>query len=204
MCRLLETIRFENGEFSNLRFHQQRMNASQIDLFGSEEAISVREKIVQSQTFRELKHKKGLFKCRVIYAEQIEKIEFTHYQVPKIQSLQIVNDNDIQYAHKYLDRNHLEKLFSLKENCDDILIVKKGMITDTSFANLLFYNGKEWLTPAQPLLKGIQRQFLLDREQIAAADIRFSDLKYFTKARLVNAMIRFEDELDISTKSIFY
>ena len=111
-------------------------------------------------------------------------------------------DDGLDYSHKYINRKRLEKLFSQKGNCDDILIVKNGLITDTSFANILFYNGIEWLSPANPLLKGTQRQFLLETEQIITAEIRPSDLKYFKKARLVNAMMRFEDEVDIEMKAI--
>ena len=68
--------------------------------------------------------------------------------------------------------------------------------------NILFFNGKKWLTPEKPLLKGIQRQFLLNNEIIETANISPNDLHNFTKARLVNAMIGFEDMLDISIAEI--
>ena len=112
-------------------------------------------------------------------------------------------DDEINYSHKYFDRSRLEKLFFQKGNCDDILILKNGFITDTFFANILLYNGNEWLTPSNPLLKGTQRQFLLETEKVITADIRPSDLKNFKKARLVNAMMRFEDEVDVSLSNIF-
>ena len=149
-----------------------------------------------------LKELEGLFKCRIIYSKQIEKIEFIPYRLPEIQSLKMVFDDEIDYAHKYFDRNQLNKHFSQKENCDDILIVKNGLLTDTSFANILFFNGKQWLTPSGPLLKGTQRRFLLEREQIVTADIRPADLKSFQKARLINAMIRTEDEVDVEMEDI--
>ena len=114
----------------------------------------------------------------------------------------MVIDDEINYSHKYHNRNHLENLFSQKGDCGDILIVKNGLITDTSFANILFYNGKEWLTPANPLLKGTQRKFLLETEKVSTADIRPSDLKYFKRARLVNAMMRFEDETGVNLSNI--
>lgn len=78
-----------------------------------------------------------------------------------------------------------------------MLIVKNGLVTDTSFCNVLFFNGKHWLTPEQPLLRGTRRAALLDQEQIRTAVIGVEDLHYFTKVRLINAMIRFEDCLDI-------
>jgi len=253
--KLLETIRFEKGEFANLELHQQRMNASRKVLFNNTDPIELLPLLqastlegncstgflprrqagaIRTQLDADLHSAKsgiknpnatyfqianlkepnpllqastlevslGLFKCRIIYSKQIEKIEFIPYQLPNITSLKIVIDNEIDYSHKYLNRNQLEKYYWQKGNCDDILIVKNGLVTDTSFANILFYNGIEWLTPANPLLKGTQRQFLLETEQITTAEIRPSDLKYFKKARLVNAMIRFEDEVDVEMKSI--
>ena len=89
-----------------------------------------------------------------------------------------------------------------KGDADDIIIVKNGLITDSSFANLLFFNGLQWLTPAQPLLKGTQRAKLLEQEQVITAEIRTADLSNFIKVRLVNAMLRFEDEVDILIDSI--
>ena len=211
--KLLETIRFENGRFANLELHQQRMNASRKVLFNFETAIDLEKELSSRSSVIEnpaspdfqianLKELEGLFKCRIIYSKQIEEIEFIPYQLPKIQFLKMVMDDEINYAHKYFNRNHLNKLFSQKGNSDDILIVKNGLITDTSFANILFFNGKQWLTPSGPLLKGTQRQLLLEREQITTAAIRPADLKYFQKARPINAMIRFEDEVDVAIESI--
>lgn len=143
-----------------------------------------------------------IYKCRIVYSESIEKIEFLPYSFPKINSLNLVEDNTISYAHKYLDRSNLEKLFTLRQGCDDVLIVKNGLITDTSFCNILFFNGKKWLTPERPLLKGTQRQFLLDNEIIETASITPYDLRNFEKARLINAMIGFDNALDIDIGAI--
>ena len=210
MSRLLETIRLEDGTFSNLLYHQQRMNRSRKALLGCNDEIDL-VKILQAwmlkannapPLFQASSLEKSPYKCRIIYSDQIEKTEFIPYQLPSIRSLKIVTDDQIDYAYKFNDRTPINKLFEKREDYDDILIVKNGFVTDTSFANILFYNGKKWLTPAHPLLKGTQRAYLLDKELIEAADIRFEDLKYFEKARLINAMIRFEDNLDISLLNI--
>lgn len=232
--QLLETIRFENGRFNNLAYHQKRMNQSRYELLGCEDEIDLfsilQEKLPktdarshlsgsrfygflncnQAIAFRkhiEAENKnhtdlKGLVKCRIIYSRQIEKIEFVSYQLPKIWSLKIIVDDEIEYNHKYFDRDQLDLLYRKKGNCDDILIVKNGLITDTWFANILFFNGKEWITPSKPLLKGTQRSKLLDQEAIKTADIRLDDLKYFKIARIINTMIRFEDEIEININNI--
>ncbi len=147
---------------------------------------------------------KSLIKCRIIYANDIENIEIISYRLPVIRSLKIVTDNEIEYDLKFTDRSRLEQLYNQRDKCDDILIVKNGLITDTYFANILFFNGKEWITPAHPLLKGTQRQYLLETDRIVMADIRPEDLKHFKKARLINAMIRFEDKVDVKTDAICF
>jgi 4-amino-4-deoxychorismate lyase len=88
-------------------------------------------------------------------------------------------------------------MFDKKGLADDVLIVKNGWITDTSFANILFFDGKRWLTPEKPLLKGTQRENLLRQGLIFQANISPASLPDFSKARLINAMIRFEDEIDV-------
>jgi 4-amino-4-deoxychorismate lyase len=81
------------------------------------------------------------------------------------------------------------------ESCDDILILQNGYLTDASYANLAFFDGKIWYTPRTPLLAGVRRQFLLDSGRIQTADIRKDDLPSFTSVSLINAMI----DLDLVT-----
>lgn len=203
MCLLLETIRYENGRFRNLRLHQQRMEASQKVRFGVSGKVDLESFLMQKLSEEDSVPDKGLYKCRVVYDTEIRKTEWVPYQLPKIQSLKIVKTDDVEYSLKYADREALNRLFEKRGNADDILIVKNGFITDTSFCNILFYNGRNWITPAFPLLKGTQRSYLLEKEQILTAEITPSDLVNFSKARLINAMIRFEDTLDINIRNIF-
>jgi 4-amino-4-deoxychorismate lyase len=203
MCLLLETIRYENGTFRNLSFHQQRMEASQRVQFGISGKFDLEGVLIQKLSGEIPVPEKGLFKCRVTYDTNIKKAEWIPYQLPEIHSLKIVEADNIEYALKYANREALNRLFEKRENADDILIVKNGFITDTSFCNILFYNGRNWVTPAFPLLKGTQRSYLLEKEQVLTAEIKPDDLANFSKARLINAMIRFEDALDIGIKNIF-
>ncbi|MCB2208297.1 MAG: aminotransferase class IV family protein [Bacteroidetes bacterium] len=199
MCLLLETIRIENSTIRNLEYHNKRLNHSRKELFNCNDRINLAE-IITSEVAT--KKERNLFKCRITYAKQIEKIEFMPYQMPAISLLKLVFDDQLDYAYKFSDRSCLNELFEKRGNCDDILIVKRGLITDTSYANVLFFNGKEWLTPTHPLLRGTQRASLLNRELVRVADIRPEDLKHFEKARIINAMIRFEDALDINILNI--
>ena len=197
--QLLETIRFNSGKFANIEFHQKRFNDSRKQLFNCKDEInliSILNSYVKSQSDYQL------LKCRVVYGTEVESVEFIPYSMPNITSLKLVNCDKIQYSHKYLNRNHINKLMLQMGNANDIIIVKNGLITDSSFANLLFYNGEKWLTPTFPLLKGTQRAKLLEKDQIFTADIRPVDMANFSKVRLINAMLRFEDEVDIQIENI--
>ncbi len=201
--KLLETIKFENGKFANLELHQERMNRSQKELFGRESIINLVSELkmflAKSRTSY-INHK--IYKCRIVYSKTLQNIELLPYSSPSIKSLKIVNDDSINYNFKFENREKINQLFAKRKNSDEILIVKNGLITDTSFCNILFFNGKKWLTPEKPLLKGIQRQFLLNNEIIETANISPNDLHNFTKARLVNSLIEFEDAFDIVIENI--
>lgn len=195
MSRFLETIRFINGHFDKLPYHQKRMNQTRSQLLGTNKAIdlaAVLEKQLPENFTENL-----LYKCRVLYQSEITDISFVAYTLPTITTLQMVVDDTIVYDHKYAMRTCIDRLFAKRATADDVLIVKNGWITDTSYANILFFNGKQWLTPSRPLLRGTQRAFLLEKEWIHPADIKPIDLVHFSKIRLINAMVRFEDELDI-------
>ena len=83
-----------------------------------------------------------------------------------IRTLKLVTANHIDYRYKSTDRSELNRLTAQKGNCDDIVIVKNGFITDTSFTNLALFDGHQWLTPAHPLLAGTQRALLLEQGKI--------------------------------------
>lgn len=197
--QLLETIRLENGKLSNLSFHQTRMNNSRKVLFNCTDEFNLISILQASST--EIPDN-GLFKCRIIFNIEIREIEFIPYQMPDINSLKLVSCDEIEYSHKYFDRQQINELFAQKGKADDIIIVKKGLVTDSSFANLLFFNGDQWLTPAFPLLKGTRRAKLLEQEKIRVADIRPGDLHHFKKIRLINSMLRFEDRVDVLVEKV--
>jgi 4-amino-4-deoxychorismate lyase len=80
-------------------------------------------------------------------------------------------------------------LFTQRQNHDDILIVKNGLITDTSYSNVAFFDGQLWFTPHQPLLPGTARARLLHEGCLQEAKITLTDLHRFEKCSLINAML---------------
>ena len=96
--------------------------------------------------------------------------------------------NHISYGYKYLNRSELEALYKLRGSCDDILIVKEGCLSDSYYANIAFWDGRDWFTPDTPLLPGTMRAALLDQGLLQVARIVPGDMKNFQKIRLINAM----------------
>lgn len=194
MFRLLESIRLQNGNFHRLNYHQQRMDRSVKELSGQRNAVSLMEALKKYNV-----PKTGLYKCRVVYSDKIETVEFIPYEIKPVNSLRIVYDQEIKYEHKYQNRDSLNALLSQRQYCDDILIVKNGFVTDSSYSNVIFYDGVNWITPAAPLLKGTMRQFLLDTAEIKAAPVAVQDIPSFKKFRLINSMLAFDGpEIDVS------
>jgi 4-amino-4-deoxychorismate lyase len=195
MCRLFETIKISDGKPENLYLHNERLNHSRKLLFGKSDQLKLEDFINVPENA-----KKGLFRCRVIYSDSVISVEFTPYIQAKIKTLKKVDADSLKYDHKFLDRTALLSLID-KNVADDIVIVRNGLITDTSYANIVFTDGEKWVTPDMPLLKGTMRAFLLGKGVITEERIIFNDLSRFTHLRMINAMLGFAAE-DISVSSI--
>ena len=80
-------------------------------------------------------------------------------------------------------------LYNSKQEADDILIVKNGWVTDSSYANLIFKLGDKWITPASYLLNGTMRQQLIERGEIQCEPISLVDIGKFANVKLINSMV---------------
>jgi 4-amino-4-deoxychorismate lyase len=124
------------------------------------------------------------------------------YQLPNIHSLQVIYDDTIEYPYKYEDRRRIDELFAKRKRCDDILIIKNGCLTDTSFCNIVLYDSKNYFTPDTPLLNGTRRRRLLSQKKIFEKKITLHDLMSFQKIFLVNAMIGLEDNICVDIENV--
>jgi len=116
MSQLFETIKLQNKKLFNIEYHNERMNNSRRNLFGTEDKINLEEVIKIPDGISN-----NVFKCRVVYSEKITDIEFQPYYEKKVNSLQAINVDWIDYSFKYLDRSNLQKLLC-KCIADDVLI----------------------------------------------------------------------------------
>lgn len=194
---LIETIKVQNGHFMHIQYHNARYNATRRQLFGITRELSLENEIsIPGNLTNEV------YKCRITYHTKIEKVEFEPYEARSIASIKVVVDNEIDYPFKYAVRSAINKLFSQKGDCDDILIVKNGFLTDVSYANIALWSGNKWFTPATPLLFGTTRARLIRDEKLAEQNIRAEELYKFQKLRLFNAMM--DIELPVNENTIHY
>ncbi len=183
MCQFFETIKCEDGKLFNLQWHNSRLNNVRTGYFRESNIIDLSEIITTPET-----HKEGLFRCRIVYSKTINTVEFIPHKFRKIESLKLIEDNNIDYRFKYSDRKNLIKLFDKRSGCDDILIVKNGCITDSFTANPVFFDGEKWWTPDTPLLPGTQRAKLIYEAKIEVCRITPTTISKFKKVGLINAM----------------
>lgn len=206
MSLFIETICYRNGIFERLPYHQQRLNYTMGQFFRNmvkPELSVVLHSFMQNEKMQQRVFISGeKYKCRIVYGETIKEISCSKYRKRNIKKLVLKEAGELDYSFKYYDRQKLDDLQSTVKSNSEILLTQNGLIKDTSFSNVLFYNGKQWLTPSQPLLKGTMRQYLLEKEQIYEADIRPDDLRYFSKLRLINAMNSFEEAPELSISQV--
>jgi 4-amino-4-deoxychorismate lyase len=199
MFPLLETIKILDGVPQNLSYHQHRFEASYYKAFKKLADIKLDQLIEVPEQY-----KQGLVKLRFLYNEKDCFCQYDFYKPQKIQSLKIVIADTIDYSLKWVNRKALEALVKQKDTADDILIVKNGRITDTSFTNIIFFDGQQWLTPQFPLLHGTARARLINEKKIFAEDIFLSELNRFLSYKLINAFKEFDETPVLSMDTILF
>ena len=188
---LFETIKIENGQIANIEWHNKRCNKARFELYQQTNPLKLQDAIknVPSQ---------GLFRCKITYAQEVQTIEYFPYQAKEIKSLAIVKSS-FDYAYKFKDRKNINKL--MIPEFDEIIIEKNGFLCDTSIANIAFFDGKHWITPKEPLLKGTTRARLIDEGFLTLKNIDKKNLNKYSNFALMNAMIGFQIQKNISIYS---
>lgn len=196
MSQFIESIKVENQKAFLLDLHQQRVEQT-FAHFGKECRMDL------AKIFKDLEHDEdGLYKFRLVYdLDGNFKSQLIPYAFPEIETFELVENNDFSYNFKFLDRTEFEKM-KKKARAQEIIIVKNGHLTDTSFSNLLFLKGQNWYTPSTYLLNGVQRQNLLKKGIIKEAEITTENLKEFSHFQLINAMNEFNQDFVYSVEEL--
>ncbi len=194
---LFETICIKDGMLLNKQWHKKRFEYSYQSYYGNKPTLQILENILFPE-----KYKTGIIKLRISYNKTSKKEEYEKYTLKNIETLKIVFDDTIDYSLKYTNREKLNKLLAKKGNCDDILIIKNGKVTDSSYTNIIFNDGTNWVTPSSALLKGTARERLIHAGIIKEKDIFIEDIKKFNSFKLINAMRDFDSVSETDIKNI--
>jgi 4-amino-4-deoxychorismate lyase len=197
MFHLFETIMVRDGLPRHLPWHQARLDDSYRRYFKRSGGPVLSEVIRVPEAYSQ-----GIVKCRFLYNRSAYAAEFSPYTPRRVRSLKLVDGDHIEYSMKYTGRDSLEQLYMQREDCDDILVVQNGRITDTSYTNIVLFNGEMWITPIYPLLAGTCRARLIKEGRIREGDIRVEDLKHYKYFRLINAMLDFDAQEDVEVDLI--
>ena len=200
MSLLVETIKIRDGILFNIDYHTDRFNRTRRELFGTGIPIDLRTNLMIPAYVN-----RGMFKCRIEYDDNIRKIEFLPYEIKSVRTLRMVEAGDLEYGFKFIDRDGINKLYDLRYECDDILMVKQGRVTDTSYANIVVRGSdNKWYTPSTYLLPGTKRAYLLDKGIISEREITPASLRKFRELRLINSMLDINDTESIPVRSICF
>ncbi len=180
----IESIRMVNGRIMNLSFHQDRVDQTYALTYPEKKPIRLKQYLKIPASYRS-----GIYKVRIVYSEREVETQFHPYHMKQTSSLQLVYNDQIEYASKFLNRDALIGLYNQRNKSEDILIVKNNLITDGYYSNVALLKKDRWYTPSKPLLQGTRREQLLQQKRIVTADIRPSDLEQFSHISLFNAMI---------------
>lgn len=190
--KFIESICFKGGSYLNLDLHNDRWTKTHHKFLQSTPPhIS---KVLP--TIRDV----GIFKVRLVYDQKAHQVSYSVYEKKDITSLRVVASSPFDYSFKFEDRRKIDKLVR-SSNATDIIISFTGLIKDSSYSNLAFWDGKDWFTPEKPLLEGVKRAQLLAEEKIKKAPIHTSDLVSFEKVSLINAMLDL-GELEIPMSAV--
>ena len=195
MYPLVESIKAEDGEFFLLNYHQDRLERSFLGFFNRPCPWRLKDLLPTIPN-------QGLFKVRFLYNESVHSVEMLPYVPKETKSLQLVEIGEYRYPYKWTDRSFINAAYAKRGDCDDILMTREGLLTDTSYANIVLFDGSKWVTPAIPLFEGVQRSCLLDHSIIQPASIAITDLSHYQGFQLINAMNPFNENRLMGVKAV--
>ena len=196
MYQFLETIRVNNSLLENIELHQTRVELTFQKYYSSVCPFDLKNILKIEKTLV------GIHKLRFLYNKDEFIYEILPYALKNISKVKLIQNNDINYSLKFLNRDFFDNLKNEHNAYDDFIIVKNDFLTDCTYANLVFFDNKEFFTPISPLLKGTMRQKLVNLNFIKEAEITINNFKNYSKFMLINAMLPFEKNRLLDTSVI--
>ncbi|NBB88800.1 MAG: hypothetical protein GVX96_03295, partial [Bacteroidetes bacterium] len=127
----LESVGVYDGLAPLLPYHQDRVDRSFAAFYPGQKPIEL------LRLWDRTEFPPGKFKWRIEYNDQAMESEICAFPKRKIEYLQIVEDNTIEYPYKFTDRDRLDPLYEQKTDAaDEILIFRNGLLTDAYYYNV--------------------------------------------------------------------
>lgn len=179
----IETIRLDDGVPQHIAWHQRRLDVTVRDCLGGRGRIDLARLVPEAPPA-------GVARWRIVYgAEGLVEATAMPYTPRPISSLRLVQADDLEYYYKGCNRAALDALFEARGQADDVLIIRRGQITDTTIASVALGNGERWFVPEQPLLLGTTRWRLECEGRVEARLMRPQDIPRYAYISLFNAML---------------
>ena len=182
MYKFLESICFHSNTYHLLDYHQNRIDRTFREFYPKTPSFKLKQILPSLSGDKKMK-------VRLKYNELAHEINFDLYTPKPITQLRPVVSDKLDYPYKFLDRSMLKQLLNSGRDNEEVIILKKGDVTDSSYSNLIFKQKDVWYTPSTYLLNGVKRQSLLDRKLIVEKAIRPDMFSEFTEVGLINAML---------------
>lgn len=178
---LFETIRVLDGVAERVALHRERAERS------CGRALPQLETAVAMAV--ESLPRRGEFRLHVSYdAGGVASMTATPYGLRCLRRLRVV-EAEVNYPFKDEDRSALDALRRRCSDADEVLILRGGWVTDTTFSNVLLGEPGHWVCPSHYLLRGTRRESLLRAGVVELRPLRAEDLKGFRFISLINAML---------------
>ena len=205
---LLETIRWEHGEFMWLDRHLQRLEDSAAYFGFRYSEHAVRDALTKHSTLlytnvdtaariRLVMDRLGQFKVETAevdllpFVDSPEDLAFGMNQVHLTLAEDPVDRGDVSLYHKTTLRGTYDRAIAAAPGVDDVLLINDlGGVTESTIANIAVRFGDVWMTP--PLeagcLPGAYRAELLARGDIEEGPIPIEDLAMADDIALINSV----------------
>lgn len=210
----IETFMLRGGELIAGELHRERMLRTLRDQ-GSEASSTFLQSLLSTSPWREVEaYLTGqqvlpatTYRLTLEYSlAGLSAIRLIPYCKRTIRALRpILLPDGFDYSYKYADRRFFERVKAELASDEEPLFVRPdGSITDTSFTNVLIETEAGYLTPTRPLLRGTQREGLLQAGLITEADdLTLSALRSKAKViLLINALLPLEEALRLPPEAL--
>ena len=197
MYQFFESICVKNGLVYNLNHHQNRVDKT-LKAFDHSNLMLPIFDIVKTITIPT----DGLYKLRISYdLTGNYQFKILPYQYKIISSFALIDTKGNNYQFKFENRDWIDAALKSSGSAE-IIMHHDGLIKDSSYANIVFYDGIDWFTPASPLLEGTQRAKLIQEGLIHPKPLFIKDLKKYKKFKCINAMVNWEDSIEYDVSQI--